>query len=128
MYPFLLSTILANVNPIDRREIVFNLLYGSTLPAITVPSIFPTTNSYLSAEKDDIIASLPWKVTLPLERCSGGTNCIRISVPGSVIENYGQTRSFSLYNDSTKQTQWIPKKVYRTIIDTGLSERRSVNF
>ena len=119
MYQFLLSTLLANVNPVDRREILFNLLYGSTVPAIAAPSISPTTNPHPTAETDDIIASLPWKVTLPLERCSGGTNCIRISVPGNVIENYGQKRSFSVYIDSYKQTKWIPKKVYRTIIDTG---------
>jgi hypothetical protein len=55
--------------------------------------------------RKDMADTSQWKLTLPLERFSGGTNCIRISIPGQ----------------PKKVGRKIirPKRIYRTIVDTG---------
>ncbi len=96
---------LAN-NSWNRREFLpsLSLLVSSSFSDQTKADGH-TKTIYGDDLQEEPTTSSQWKVVLPMERFSGGTNCIRMSIPGE-----------------PKRILWKsirPTRVYRLIVDTG---------
>lgn len=86
---------------IDRRGWIWNTLTAST-------------TSFISYEQNNVIISTDDKrnddisISIPLEKCSGGRNCVRITIEYQPVNSiFDQTLSY------------VPFKVFKLAIDTG---------
>lgn len=115
---FITSSLANNINNIiiDRRDFLPSLLSlvsstnsdqrkvniddGNILNGVAL-----TENNANDTTKSPDDSMTEWTITLPLERCSGGTNCVRVSVRGQPKQ-----RGKAIVR---------PKRIYRMIVDTG---------
>jgi len=87
--------------PMDRRTILSSIIVS---PITTIKDISDVSN----ANKIDSIGSTePWSIILPLEHSSGGTNSVRV------------TLSYKPTSALFGSRMYIPKKIYKVIVDTG---------
>ena len=92
--------------------IIVSSLAGNSLnrrDLLVTPSILLSSNHVLLSPEQTTQKSQQddeWKVTLPLERFFGGTNCIRVSLNGQPQ----QTANNRIIR---------PKRIYKLIVDTG---------
>lgn len=80
-------------------------LLSILIPSTTVPLNLNSTVGHAVSQPLMTDDSSLWKLTLPLERYYGGTNCIRLSIPGKPQQYRGRNIR--------------PIRVYQLIVDTG---------
>ena len=93
-------------------HIIVSSLAGNSLnrrDLLVTPSILLSSNHVLlsqDSKQQNLQQDDEWKVTLPLERFFGGTNCIRVSLNGQPQQ-------------SANNRIMRPKRIYKLIVDTG---------
>jgi len=117
---------LAVDDSVNRRAFISSSSSSCSFLLSTLPSLSSSSNNIIS-QNDSFTSSskinpnnfdfgvvddddFSWKITLPLERSSGGTNSVRMTVDFKPVE----------IQKNGKRTRIIkPKRIYKTIIDTG---------
>ncbi len=104
------ALITSSLAGVERRHFLSSsFLIGSNTKSVSssAEAAADDTNVYGGdyTQSKGVDALSEWKVTLPLERFTGGTNCIRISL-------FGQPKRIG-------KRILRPKRVYRCIVDTG---------
>jgi len=93
--------------PTDRRSVLSSLILTPAVDLDRIENVVRIASDEIVTSPERTKSLQPWSIQLPLERYSGGTNCIRLTLSYRRIESlFGAKR-------------YLPKKVYKAIVDTG---------